>query len=239
MHRQLNFQQACEHLRIPEQTLRDAVKYSEVPCRKSGDEVFFVKSELDVWGSRRILGLRQKELVPEHTASTRKDSKILTEDILLPRLLKPAYIDLDFRAKTRASVIRDLVAMADNLELLCDPTDMVTQLEDREAFSSTALPGGIALPHPHHPDPYLIMEPFMLIGRTRKPVWFGAEDDTPTDLFCLICCGEHLRHLHVLARLCLMIRETNLLEEMRTAESPEKLVKAIYACEVKLLTTLR
>ncbi len=239
MHRQLTFQQACEHLRIPEQVLRDAVKYSEVPFQRHGSDPVFIKSELDAWGSRRILALRQKELLPEHTAAIRQDTKIITENVLLPRLLQPSYINLDFRAKTRSSVIRDLVDMADRLELLCDPTDMIAQLDERAAFASTALPGGIAFLHPHHPDPYLIMEPFMLIGRTQRPVWFGAEDDAPTDLFVLICCGEDLRHIHVLARLCLMIRETALLDEMRQAESPEKLVKAFYACEQKLLSTLR
>ena len=239
MHRQLTFAQACAHLRIPEQALRDAVKYGEVPCRKQGQEVCFDADELDAWGSRRILALRQKELLPEHLASTRLDVKTYVEDMLLPQLLKPAYIDLDFTAKTRKSVLHDLVDMAERLELLYDPVDLFAQLEARETFSSTALPGGIALPHPHHQDPYLIAEPFMLIARARKPVWFGAEDDAPTDLFCLICCGEHLRHLHVLARLCMMIRDTDFLNILREAESPEALTEAAFAAELALLTKMR
>ncbi len=239
MHRQLTFPQACAHLRIPEQVLRDAVKYGEVPCRRQGQEVVFDANELDAWGSRRILGLKQKDLLPEHTASTRLDVKTVAEDLLLPQLLKPAYVELDFTAKTRKSVLHDLVDMAEGLELLYNPVDLFEQLEAREAFSSTALPGGIALPHPHHQDPYLIAEPFMLIARARKPVWFGAEDDAATDLFCLICCGEHMRHLHVLARLCMMIRETPLLSILREAESPDDLVEAAFAAELALLKTLR
>lgn len=239
MHQQLNFEQACAHLRIPKQRLRDAVKYGEVPCRKQGQEVFFDTEELDVWGSRRILGLRHADLLPEHTEATRQDVKTFAEDMLLPQLLKPAYVELDFTAKTRKSVLHDLVDMADRLELLCDPVDLFTQLEAREAFSSTALPGGIALPHPHHQDPYLIMEPFMLIARARKPVWFGAEDDAATDLFCLICCGENMRHLHVLARLCMMIRDTEFLTILREAESPEALVEAAFAVEAAVLKKMR
>ena len=239
MHRQLNFKQACVRLRIPEQVLRDAVKYGEVPCRKQGDEVVFDADELEAWGSRRILALRQRDLAPEHAAATRQDVRTPAEDTLLPALLKPAYVDLDFRSKTRTSVIRDLVDLADSLELLCDPADLLRQLEERESFASTALPGGIALPHPHHPDPYLIMEPFMLVARARKPIWFGAGDDAPTDLFCLICCGEHMRHLHVLARLCMMIRETPFLEEARAAETPEVFLEAAFANERAVLAKLR
>jgi mannitol/fructose-specific phosphotransferase system IIA component (Ntr-type) len=165
--------------------------------------------------------------------------KNLRDDILLPNLVKTEYIDLDFTAKTRKSVIRDLVDKAEELGLLYDPTDMLTQLEEREAVSSTALPGGIALPHPHHPDPYLVTEPFMLIARTRKPIWFGAEDDSPTDIFCLVCCGENMRHLHVLARLCMMIRDTDILTSLRTATTPDEALEALFASECAVLSRLR
>ncbi|MBQ9693710.1 MAG: PTS sugar transporter subunit IIA [Kiritimatiellae bacterium] len=238
-HRQLSFKEAYQRVRIPEQTLRDAVKYGEVPHRKQGTDVIFKASELDAWASARLLALSPKTLLPEHTASTRMDVKNLKDDIILPQLLKTDYIDLDFRAKTRKSVIRDLVDAADAKGLLCDPADLLNQLEEREAVSSTALPGGIALPHPHHPDPYLIMEPFMLIARARKPVWFGAEDDAPTDLFVLLCCGENMSHLHVLARVCMMVRETTILEKLRAAETPDEAMEALLAAEHEVLSKLR
>ena len=238
-HRQLSFKEACARLRIPEQILRDAVKYGEVPCRKQGAEVVFKASELDAWASARILSLSAKTLSPEHSAATRMDVKNIREDILLPQLLKLEYIDLDFRAKTRKSVIRDLVDAAEAHDLLCDPADMLAQLEARENVSSTALPGGIALPHPHHPDPYLIMEPFMLVTRARKPIWFGAEDDAPTDLFFLVCCGEDMSHLHVLARLCMMIRDTEITQKLREATSATEALDALYAAECEVLARLR
>lgn len=239
MHRQLTFDQACERLRIPAQVLRDAVKYNEVPHRKQGDAPIFDAAELDTWGSRRILALQLKDLTSEHAASTRKNAQTLTDDILLPLLLRPEFIDIDFRAKTRKSVMRDLVDKAEALELLYDPTDLLAQIEQREAASSTALPGGIALLHPHHPDPYLIAEPFMLLARTSRPVWFGAEDDAPTDIFCLICCGENLQHLHVLARLCMMIRDTDVLQKIRAAQSDEEVTEIVYAAERDVLMRLR
>lgn len=239
MHRQLSFQAACARLRIPEQRLRDAVKYGEVPCRRQGDDVVFDADALDAWGSKRILSLRRRDLLPEHLAATRQDAKTPAQDILLPHLLKPEYVELDFAAKTRPGAIRDLVAKAESLDLLYDPVDLLRQLEEREALSPTALPGGIALPHPHHQDPYLIAEPFLLLARARRPIWFGAADDAPTDLFCLLCCGENMRHLHVLARLCLMIRETDLLGALRAAATPEEAAEAVFAAERAVLAALR
>ncbi len=239
MHRQLSFDQACEHLRIPPQVLRDAVKYNEIPCRKQGTDPVFDAAEIDAWGSRRILALQLKDLASEHKASTRKEQHQPIDDILLPHLLRPEFVELDFRAKTRKSVMRDLVDMAEAQSLLYDPTDLLEQIEQREAVSSTALPGGIALLHPHHPDPYLIAEPFMLLARTNRPVWFGAEDDAPTDIFCLICCGENMRHLHVLARLCMMIRDTNVLTQLREATTVDEAVEHLYAAERTVLLNMR
>ena len=209
------------------------------PCHSEGGCSSGQAAARDAGGSRRILSLRQRDLLPEHLAATRQDVKVPAEDIVLPHLLKAEYVDLDFRAKTRAGVIRDLVDRAAELELLYDPGDLLAQLEEREALASTALPGGIALPHPHHQDPYLITEPFMLLTRTRKPIWFGAPDDAPTDLFCLICCGENIRHLHVLARLCMMIRETDFLGAIRAAATSEEAVEAAFAAEHAVLATLR
>ena len=79
----------------------------------------------------------------------------------------------------------------------------------------------------------------MLIVRNLRPIWFGAEDDTPTDIFCLVCCGENLRHLHVLARLCMMIRETDFLRDVRAALTPEELTEAAFAAERAVLAQLR
>ena len=228
MHRQLSFQEACARLRIPERRLRDAVKYGEVPCRRQGGDVVFDADALDAWGSARILALHRRDLLPEHLAATRQDAKAPDQDILLPHLLKPGYVDLDFAAKTRPGAIRDLVAKAEALDLLYDPADLLRQLEEREA-----------LPHPHHQDPYLIAEPFLILARARRPIWFGAADDAPTDLFCLLCCGENMRHLHVLARLCLMIRETDLLGALRAAATPEEAAEAAFAAERAVLAALR
>lgn len=238
-HSQISFKDACAQLGVPEQILRDAVKYNEVPFRKQGAEVTFTASELAAWGSARVLSLNSKTLLSEHTHSTRMNVKNIRDDILLPKLVKSEFIELDLTAKTRKSVIRDLVDKAESLGLLCDPADMLEQLEEREAVSSTALPGGIALPHPHHPAPYLVMEPFILVARARKPIWFGAEDDSPTDIFCLVCCDENMRHLHVLARLCMMIRDTDILTSLRSATTPDEAVEALYAAECAVLARLR
>ena len=79
----------------------------------------------------------------------------------------------------------------------------------------------------------------MLVARTQRPVWFGAEDDSPTDLFCLLCCGENMRHLHVLARLCMMIRDTALLDALRAASTAQEAQEAILSSEREVLSNMR
>ena len=112
-----------------------------------------------------------------------------------------------------------------------------SHLEDaREEVASTAAGGGVAFLHPRYHDPYLFQETFLALGRTARPVFFGAQDGTATDLFFLICCTDHTLHLHILARLCLLAHGTPLLENLRAAEDAAAMHAALKAAEDEFLT---
>ncbi len=239
MHEALNVAQVCRLYHIPEATIRRLVKFDEIPHRKRGDDPVFFRDELDAWASRRLLALQERPLAEEHTLGTRAQTAKPQDDILIPALLSPDRITLDLAARTRHGVLRDMVDLAAATDCLYDPPDLLRQLEEREAICSTAMPGGIALLHPHHQDPYLIGAPFMVIGAARQPVHFGAPDNAPTDLFCLVCCGEARRHIHTLSRLAMMIRNTSLLGAARSAGSTQAVFEAFCAAELAVLKNIR
>lgn len=235
---QLTLSQVSEHLRITEDAITKMVKYDEIPHRKRGKTPYFTQSEVDAWASRRLLAQAMKHLQPEHTSSTLMDVKHPPHDALLPSLITPERIELNLSAKTRRSVLSKMIDLAAMTDLVYDPPDLLRQVTEREAVCSTAMPGGLALLHPHHQSPYVISEPFIVLGRT-VPIFFGAVEDKATDLFCLICCGEHMRHLHVLARLCMMIHDTPLATELRKAETSEEACEAFYRNELIILNKLK
>ena len=139
-------------------------------------------------------------------------------------------------SKTKASVLRDLVALAETTGQLNDPKTLVDSLAAREELCSTAMPGGFALPHQRTQEPYLLETSFLVVGRTIQPIHFGAPDGEPTDLFFLICCQDDRLHLHILARLCLMAMKTEVLAQLRAAADAPAMRDVLIAAEAEILT---
>ena len=105
-------------------------------------------------------------------------------------------------------------------------------------LASTAAGGGVAFLHPRYHDPYLFQETFLALGRAVRPVFFGSQDGTGTDLFFLICCTDHTLHLHILARLCLLAHGTTLLQELRDAPDAASMHAALKMAEDDFLNHL-
>jgi PTS system nitrogen regulatory IIA component len=141
-------------------------------------------------------------------------------------------------AKTKASVLRDLADVADRTGLVCDRAELVASLLAREKLCPTAVPGGVAFPHPRQQQAYLLQASFLVFGRTIQPIHFGAPDAQPTDLFFLLCCQEEKLHLHTLARLCLMAQKTDLLARLRAARDATALHECLLTAEQTVMGNL-
>jgi mannitol/fructose-specific phosphotransferase system IIA component (Ntr-type) len=128
-----------------------------------------------------------------------------------------------------------LVDLADKTRQVTDRGALLESLEAREALGSTAVPGGLSLPHPRFHDPYLFATSFLVVGRPIQEIYFGAPDGGPTDLFFLICCQDDRLHLLVLARLCLLAQKTDLLEHLRVAPDAGGMRDSLITAEQQLL----
>jgi PTS system nitrogen regulatory IIA component len=124
-----------------------------------------------------------------------------------------------------------MVALAETTGLLYDPRDLVDELERREQLCSTGIEGGAALLHPRFHDPYMVDDSFICAGVCAQPIPFGAPDGGKTDVFFLVCCQDDRTHLHVLARICVLCHSTELLRELRGAESEGEMYDAVVRAE--------
>jgi mannitol/fructose-specific phosphotransferase system IIA component (Ntr-type) len=154
-------------------------------------------------------------------------------------MIPPDCIDPALPAKTKSSVLRELVALAGKTGRLNDPQSLVSSLEGREALCSTGMPGGFALPHPRVPDPYLCEGSVIVLGRTVQEIPFGAPDGRPTNLFFLICCQDDRLHLHTLARICLMAQKTEILEQLRQCTDAESMHDSLLRSEEEALAKVK
>jgi len=226
---------AAAHLHMKETELKHFAQRGEVPSVKRGDAFFFEHRALDEWAQRRLLAISDKELNSEHRLAMAERRQQDGHDLHIAALLRPETIQPELTSKTRAGVLRDMTDFADSTGLLYDPETLFAELNAREEVASTAAGGGVALLHPRYHDPYLFQETFLALGRTVRPVFFGAQDGSATDLFFMICCTDHMMHLHILARLCLLAHGTNLLEELRVAPDAESMHAALKRVEDEFL----
>jgi excisionase family DNA binding protein len=225
-YRFFNATEAAEYLHLSPTDLDRLVKARELPFETRGNRTVFRRRDLADWASRRILSASARRLAEYHQHSGQRTHASLLGDLLLPDLIRPEQIDSAMTAKTKASVLRDLVSLAELTGWVSDRAELIASLQAREALCSTAVPGGVAFLHPRAQQPYRFSTSFLLLGRTVQPIHYGAPDGQPTDLFFLLGCQDDRLHLHTLARLCLIAQKTDLLTQLRAAPD----ITAMHAC---------
>jgi nitrogen PTS system EIIA component len=238
-HQFLSEHEVAEYLNLTLEDVRQRVKCREMPFETRGKRVVFDKGAIDSWASRRILSLPERGLVNYHEKSTEGTATYLSQQAILPQLIKPEFVAPAMTAKTKASVLRDLVELADQTGRVNDPKSLLDSLVAREELCSTGMPGGFALPHPRQQDAYLFASSFMLVGRALQAINFGAPDGQPTNLFFLICCQDDRLHLHTLARLCFIAQKTTLIAQLNSAADAEAIVHSLLAAELEALAAHR
>ena len=238
-YRTFNLDEAARYLHIERPDLERLVRNQDIPFERHGDRLVFRKIELDSWVSPRILGLEGRRLTEYHQKTSKAARQLLPHEAILPDMIRPQFINPALPAKTKASVLREISALAQTTGRVSDPAGLLAGLEAREKLCSTGLPGGFALLHTRVPEAYLFESAFIVLARTPQEIPFGAPDGQPTDLFFLLACPDDRLHLHTLARLCVMAQKTGLLAELRQAPDAETMYQCLMASEAAVLGGLR
>jgi nitrogen PTS system EIIA component len=238
-YRSFGIEEVARYLHLSRADLDRLVKDRDIPFERHGPRLVFRKAEVDAWASQRILGLQGPRLAEYHQKSSRGARQTAPNEAIMPEMIQAEFIQPALTAKTKASVLRQMVALAEKTGRVYDPQALLHGLEAREALCSTGVPGGLALLHSRDPEPYLIETPFLVLGRTIQQIPFGAPDGRSTDLFFLIGCPEARPHLHTLARLCLMAQKTDLLVNLRQAADAAAMYDCLLAAEKVVLENRR
>lgn len=236
-HETFNTIEVADYLHISAEDVSRLVRSNDIPYENFGGRTVFRKQDVDAWASQRILGLPRKELSNLHDTSTRKVDLFSDHTSIFQTLIKESFVEPTLESKTRAAVIRDMVAVADATKLVNYSDELLSSIREREDMCSTALAGGCALLHPRHHDLYMFEDSFVCFGRTINPVPFGAPDGNTTDLFFLICCENDRLHLHVLARLCMLFYRTSLEDQLRDASTAAEILQTLQQAEAEILKT--
>jgi len=234
-YRTFGVEEVARYLHLECAEVQRLVKARDIPFERRGERLIFRKTEIDAWASPRVLGLEGRRLADYHQNSSRQTGQFVPHEAIIPDLLRPRFINPSLPAKTKASVLGEMAALAAETGRVWDAPGLLAGLKAREELCSTGLPGGFALLHTRSPESYLFESVFIVLGRTIQEIPFGAPDGKPTDLFFLVACPDDWLHLHALARLCLMAQKTALLAELRQAPDAEAMHGILVTAEQMVL----
>lgn len=208
-----------------------------LPGRKVAGQWRFARAEINYWIETQLPDYDDSQLtVLESSWSGRGGSSGNDDqDLLLPELLSERCVAVPLPASTRSSVLREMVKVAEQSWQLYDPGAVLEAIQSREEQGSTALPGGVALPHPHRPLPGALGESILAFGRTTTGIPFGGPHGALTDVYFLLCCVDNRTHLRLLARLTRLLLKQGFLDELRSLDTPEETYAHLLAAERELL----
>lgn len=233
--RVFNLAEAADYLHLLESTVEELARRGDIPSERQGGRLVFRHNAVDEWASRRLLGFTQEKLQDFHSRSTAKYHDLAADAEIISGLVKPEWIAPRMTCRSKASVIHEMVELADSTGLLCYKSELLESVLEREKLCSTALSGGLALLHPRCHEPYMFEDSFIVVGKTIAQIPFGSPDRSTTDIFFLICCQDDRIHLHVLARLCMMCHQTGLLMDMRETDDPKDIMQLLVDSEMQVI----
>jgi PTS system nitrogen regulatory IIA component len=204
-----------------------------LPGKKVGGEWRFASSDINYWIETQMPALSAAEL----EAIERRPGPIQdAAEPLVSSLLTENTVAVPLHATTKASVLRELVNLAEQSWQIYDPEALLQAIKSREELISTALPGGVAIPHPHRPLSDKAQEEAVIaFARTSAGIPFSAPDGGLTDLFFLVSCRGADMHLRVLARLSRMMLRPGFLDELRQTETVADTLQLIERAERELM----
>jgi PTS system nitrogen regulatory IIA component len=211
----MNLEQLATYLQRDVREVSKLASRGHLPGHKVGGQWRFARAEINHWIETQIPDYTDQQL----TALEKGGARSPEQEPLISTLLPEVSMAVPLAATTRASVLKELVTLAEQTWQVYDPGAILEAIRQREEMASTGLPSGVAIPHPRRPLPNALGESLLAYGRTTTGIPFGAPGGALTDIFFLVCCRDDRTHLQVLARLSRLLLRPGFVEELRAAET--------------------
>lgn len=205
------------------------VSRGHIPGRRVGGEWRFNKTEISDWLEHQIQSLSEPDLA---NLERSQKSPEVSEQSPVGNLLHPDLVQVPLNGRTRVSVLRELVEIAGRTWQVFDAAAILEAVRQREEVSSTAFPGGVAIPHPQNRMPDAIGEPLIVFGKSLRGIPFGSQE--MTDMFFLVLARDPNTHLKVLARLSRLFQTEDFLDDLRDTNDSEAAYEFIIEADAKL-----
>lgn len=227
----MDVEELAAYLRRDVREVGKLASRGHLPGHKVGGQWRFARAEINRWLEKQLPAYDDQQLAALERSSAHNGE----QEPLLSGLLSEASVAVPLGASTKSSALKALLHLAEQSWNVYDADAVLEAIRGREELGSTALPGGVAIPHPHRPLPAALGESVVAYGRTLSGIPFGAPQGELTDLFFLVCCRDDRTHLRVLARLTRLILRPGFLDALRETDTAAESYEKIIVAEQELL----
>jgi len=156
------------------------------------------------------------------------------KELKIQNLLVHDMILLGLESKEREDVLREIVGFLKKRNRIAREKDLYEKLIQREKLGSTAIGGGVAIPHCKLKG---IKDPVVMLAISKSGVNFHSLDGKPSHLFFLVASSPDnpSLNLQILAAIAHLVRKANsLLKKVLEAENVPEILDIIREEEEKI-----
>ncbi|MFV0442793.1 MAG: PTS sugar transporter subunit IIA [Planctomycetaceae bacterium] len=219
------------HLGRDRRELERMVSRGRMPGRKVGGHWTFHSADIAAWLEDEMRTYSEGELAVVERAQHSAEVSAATP---VSSLLPIEHISVPLEARTKRSVLEQLVEAAGRTWKIWEPATVLKLVQEREELCSTAFDVGVAIPHVRQPLPDVLEDSVLAFGRTFAGIPFGAANNSSTDLFFLVVCRDIRTHLQILARLGRMIQRPRFLADLRETPDAASAHEVITAADLAI-----
>ncbi len=222
----LTLAEIARYLKVSEKTILRMVKRGELPGSKVASQWRFQRVAIDQWLTAKMESATDERLV----------DVIQTTPKIIPlaRLITPARILMDLTPGDTKTVLQQLIQPLADDNLLDDPAQFLSDLQSREAMSSTGIGDGVAIPHVREQENSGVRQTCVVMGLCREGIDFGALDGEPTYVFMLLCGNAVTVHLRLLAKTMLLLRNPGMVSSLLSCRNRDEVEALLRRADYNL-----
>lgn len=154
------------------------------------------------------------------------------QTVKISSLLKEKYIELNLKEKNKSKLIAELVNFIAKVALASEKEKklFLKAIIEREKLGSTAIGGGIALPHAKIDS---VRKIILAFGRSQEGVDFSSLDGEKTYIFFMVISPKQDigGHLKILAKISRLLKDRSTVEILNKAKDKKSILGIIAKVE--------
>ena len=149
-------------------------------------------------------------------------------------LLKEDHIFYDLKPGDKEGVLRSFTGALKTKGLILDEAKILDGLLMRESLCSTGLERGIGVPHALTCE---MKRSFLALAVFQEGIDFDSADQKPTYVLLMILGNQDDpgAQLKILAHICRLIKETDVIEKLKKSASPLDACRILEEEEAKII----